>query len=337
MTNQKNISSSNLITKLMALWAVSESGLGGIFHAMKLPFTGLILGSFAVMIVTFIALNSEKKFRAILQATLIVILIKAIASPHSPFTAYVAVMFQGVIGAVIYSLFKVSTFSAVLYGIIALLESALQKLLMMVLIFGVNIWEAFQEFFQGLAKQFNMQSLVHLPWLIVGIYCFAYLIGGILAGISAVKLPEAIQKEALQIRDETIDFDETNSTPKKRKSKTRFIGLAFILFFIVTVFVFSGSLNKAMYALLRTLGAIVLLFFVVNPLFKYLLGRWKDSQKLKKQKQLNNVLEFVPEFKSYAGKARIIASQETSNYRKLRKFVLTWMALALYHQEEPDQ
>ncbi len=324
---------SHLITKLTALWAVSESGLGGIFHAMKLPFSGLILGSFAVMIVTFIALNSEKKFKTILQATLIVILIKAIASPHSPFTAYVAVMFQGVLGALIYSIFKVNKFSAIIYGVIALLESALQKLLMMVLIFGVNIWEAFQEFFHSLSKQFNLQSLEILPITIVGIYCLVYFVGGILAGNFAIHLPEAIKKEAFLIQSENYQNISPDEIKKKRKSKTRFVGLFFILLFVVTVFVFSGSLDKAMYAFLRTIAAIVILWFVINPLFKFLLEKWKNSQKLKKQKQLNEVLEFVPQFQNHAKKARVVAGFETSSFKKLKKFLLVWMALSLYDED----
>lgn len=48
------------IQRLTALWAFSESGLGGVVHALKIPFTGIMLGGFAVIIITLIAYFSEK-------------------------------------------------------------------------------------------------------------------------------------------------------------------------------------------------------------------------------------------------------------------------------------
>lgn len=328
----KKLNNSQLTTKLTALWAVSESGLGGIFHAMKLPFSGLILGSFAVMIVTYIALGSEKKFRTIFQTTLIVILIKAIASPHSPFTAYVAVLFQGILGATLYSIFRVSKFTAIIYGIIALLESALQKLLMMILIFGENIWVAFQEFFHSLAKQFNLQSLEIIPMLFIGLYCGIYFVGGIFAGNFAIHLPEAIRKELESLQFQKIQNENFDEFQKKRKSNTRIFGFLFIIVFVVSVFIFSGAIHEAFYTLVRTFAAVAFLYYIINPLFRYLLNRWKNKQKIKKQNQLNTVLEFVPTFRNHAKKAKIIASCETSSIKKIKKFLLVWMALSLYEE-----
>ncbi|MCC2591044.1 hypothetical protein [Chryseobacterium sp. MFBS3-17] len=327
-----NTGNSVLITKLTALWAVSESGLGGIFHAMKLPFTGLILGSFAVMIVTFMALNTRNKFRTILQATLIVVLVKAIASPHSPFTAYIAVLFQGMVGALIYALFPTNRFSAILYGVIALMESALQKLLMLVLIFGQNIWDAFQEFFEALSKQFHIESLAMFPMAVVGIYCCMYFIGGILAGNFAIMLPEAIRRkaDALPSLAEPLEND---TGPRKKKGKTtRLLTLLMISMFIASVFLFTGSVNKALWSLARTFAAIGLLFFIINPLFKYFMERWKKSRR--HHTAVTAVLDYVPQFRSHAAQARLLAEQEKSAFRKFRTFLLTWMALALYTGDE---
>ena len=38
------------IQRLTALWALNECGLGGILHAVKSPFTGLVLGSIAMSV-----------------------------------------------------------------------------------------------------------------------------------------------------------------------------------------------------------------------------------------------------------------------------------------------
>ena len=321
------------IAKLTALWGVSESGLGGFLHALKIPFSGLFLGSFAVIIVTFIALNSDKKFKTILQATLIVLLIKAIASPHSPPTAYVAVLFQGFVGALIYQTFKVNRFSALLFGILALMESALQKLLMMILIFGNNIWIAFQDFFDGIAKQFHVQSLEEIPVILVGSYLFIYFLFGILAGTVALKLPELLQKEFQKIDLQQLPDPEEFSLSKRQKNKTKIFSLAVILLFIVSVFLISGSLNKALYSVLRTFAALGILYFIVRPLFNYFLERWKMKKKSSLSKPLGEVLEFLPHYRNHAKIAFKMAENEPSIFKKLRQFMLIWMSLSLYHEE----
>lgn len=333
--NQLNLKKDSTINiaKLTALWGVSESGLGGFLHALKIPFSGLLLGSFAVIIVTFIALNSTKKFKTIIQATLLVILIKAIASPHSPFTAYVAVLFQGFIGAVIYQIFGVNKISAVLFGILALVESALQKLLMMVLIFGSNIWVAFQEFFESIAKQFNLRSLEEIPVLLVGLYVLIYFIVGVFAGFTAIKLPGVLESEYNKIDLKNLPDPSKFTLSKKQKNKTKIFTFCVILLFIVSVFLFSGSFNKALYSVLRTFAALAILYFVVAPLFRYFIKKWKTKQKSKLSKPLNEVLEFLPQYRNHAKIAFKIAETETSNYKKLRQFIIVWMSLSLYYED----
>jgi len=68
-------------------------------HALKLPFTGFFVGGFAVLCIGLLAHISHKNAAVILRSTLLVVLVKAIVSPYSPPTAYLAVSFQGVIGA----------------------------------------------------------------------------------------------------------------------------------------------------------------------------------------------------------------------------------------------
>lgn len=315
------------------MWGVSESGLGGFLHALKIPFSGLFLGSFAVIIVTFIALTSESRFRTILQATLIVLFIKAVASPHSPPAAYIAVLFQGFLGAMIYQVFKVNRISAIIFGVLALMESALQKLLMMVLIFGNNIWVAFQEFFAGITKQFHIKSLEEIPVIIVGTYLFLYFLFGIIAGIIAIKLPGILQQEFQKIQLESLPNPETISYSRRQQNKTKIITFVLVLLFIVSVFVISGSLHKALYSVLRTFAALVILQFIVRPLFNYFLKRWKKKQQSSQNKPLQEVLEFLPEYRKHAKIAFKMAENESSIFKKLRQFVLIWMCLSLYYEK----
>lgn len=324
--------SQQLITKLTAIWAISESGLGGIFHALKLPFSGIFLGGFAVIIITFIAQNSSKKFFHIAQATFIVILIKAIASPHSPITAYIAVLFQGILGAALFALFKPKLLITILFGILALMESAVQKLLVLTLIFGENIWDAFQKFFKGVASQLHFASLELIPEVIISTYLILYFLGGILAGWFAMKIPKMIQLEAAEIQNLDLTLIQETEKDLKKKRKKKWLGFLFILIFILSVFILSGSSEQALYTVFRTLAALFILLFIINPLFRYFINRWKNKQTENKSTQFKAVLNFLPEFKNNAKIAEQIAAKERSIFQKAKKFLTVWMAISLYYE-----
>ena len=87
-----------IIDKLTALWALNESGLGGFLHVFNTPFTGLIVGGIAILLISLIAYYAENKWQAIFKALVIVLIIKMAVSPYSPFGAYVAVSFQALFG-----------------------------------------------------------------------------------------------------------------------------------------------------------------------------------------------------------------------------------------------
>src|SRR6188768_485184 len=83
--------------RLIALWVVCEAFLGGIIHGLRLPVSGLLVGSCSVICICLIAWYNPEK-GAILKATIVVAVFKLMLSPQSPFPAYIAVFFQGLMG-----------------------------------------------------------------------------------------------------------------------------------------------------------------------------------------------------------------------------------------------
>jgi len=138
LTEQKNIiisidnpeETKLSILKLTAIWAFSEAAFGGILHALTIPFRGLFISAAAVLFISLIALFSRSS-KEILKATLIVILIKALVSPHTPLTAYAAVGIQGLLGYLLFINKNFYRLSAMLLGILTLLFSAVQKIIML--------------------------------------------------------------------------------------------------------------------------------------------------------------------------------------------------------------
>src|SRR5829696_7949245 len=104
--------------RLIVLWVLCEAVLGGLMHAVKIPFTGIIVSSGAVICICLIAFYVPVK-GAILKATIIVAIFKMMLSPHTPPTAYVAVFFQGLMGQLLFFNLKFFRLSCILLAVFA--------------------------------------------------------------------------------------------------------------------------------------------------------------------------------------------------------------------------
>jgi hypothetical protein len=77
-----------------------------------------------------------------------VLIVKAMVSPHTPFPAYIAVSFQGFIGFVLYSFLGINFYSIFLLATITMIESAIQKLIILTLFFGKPLWKSVDVFIE---------------------------------------------------------------------------------------------------------------------------------------------------------------------------------------------
>ncbi len=326
----------NIIMRLTALWALSESGLGGAMHAFKIPFTGFFLGGFAILIVCLIAFHSTFKWRAIMQATLLVILIKATASPQSPPMAYVAVAFQGLIGAIFFSIIPIFRLAAVLFGMLALFESATQKFLLTTLIFGKSIWEALDLFFQDILKTLSLSSDISFSFWLILIYTLIYTLWGMLLGWWGASLPAQLERESVEIIEKYRHLEKVadivENPSKKRKHKVW--GLLFVLLFTCTTFVLQGSGNKAFYAIARTIAALLILFFIVSPIIKWLMQKWFAKAKNEKQQAISQLMDTIPELRSYVKPSMQMAKESHKGLMVYKSFVMNLIVISLYHQQD---
>lgn len=323
----------NTVTKLTALWALSESGLGGVMHALKIPFTGFFLGGFAIVIITLLAFESTKPFKVIVQATLLVILVKAAASPHSPPMAYIAVGFQGMMGALLFSVIPFFRLAACFFGMIALLESAVQKFLVTTLIFGKSVWEALDAFIAGLLKDLSVFNDFSFSIWLVATYTGVYIIWGLILGWWASGLPKVLhqQSESLLLAYSSLEIESNvDQVPAKKKSGFKLMAVFFILLFIVSVFMMQGSGGKVWYALGRTIAALLILFYIINPLVKWLIARWLKNQQQSKATELTSVLDSIPELRTHIAPAMQLAREQHKGLGIYKAFVTNLIVFTLY-------
>jgi hypothetical protein len=302
---------SNAIQRLTALWAFTESGLGGVMHALHIPFTGLLVGGMAVVMICLIAEFSEHNYRLLLKSLIIVLIVKAMAGPFTPVTAYIAVSFQALLGYTLFSLFGVSVISMVLLSIIAILESAIQKLLVLTLFFGQSIWKAADSMVAFAGEQLG-HIISNGSYWIMAVYLFIYLAGGIfIAWLSYTTIhsfnagkPGFVLKETYPINP-VVEI-KTNPAGKKMHRKLWLLIVVMIAISLI-LFVFAANKKEGWIEVIKTISwttsAVLVWFVLIGPLIT------QGIQKLLKKKQSGysdevlQTLAFIPVLKQLAAAA----------------------------------
>ena len=321
--------------RLTALWALLESGLGGLLHAFKLPFTGLIVGGSAVILIVLIA-HINGRARVLLRATLLVLIIKALVSPHSPAAAYFAVGFQGVLGYLIFSFFRPGYLSAISFGLLAMLESAAQKLLMLLLFFGKPLWTAVNEWGTWVAERFFptiIDGQISLSWALVSLYVGIYVVGGLFTGWFAIRVCKALQGQDLdfsflesQSETSTALWAANQDRPKKSPWKGAAIWLFLGALLGLSIYLgdqASGSGMQAVVYLIRTISIVLIWYFLVAPWLAKLFRKWILKRQGAYSDQLDELFETIP-------RVRILAAQVWKGLPKERRGLGRYMQWILH-------
>ncbi|MDG5490233.1 hypothetical protein [Psychroserpens sp. SPM9] len=297
MKNNKSI-----IDKLTALWALNESGLGGFLHVFNTPFTGLIVGGIAILLISLIAYYAENKWQAILKALLIVLIIKMAVSPYSPFGAYVAVSFQAIFGAFLFSKFSWKGVTLMILGMVTFLESALQKLLILTIVYGTALWDAINIYGAWVQSKMNFVSETSTTSVLVTLYLLVYGICGILAGLFIKSLIEIIAQH--KDRDFYIEPEDLtqNASPSKVKFKTKviWVWLITVAGMVLAFAFFGGDLlgwKKGVYLMLRSFLILLLWYLVIGPFLLKLVQKYLSKKESQYKEDISNAMDLFPYFR----------------------------------------
>lgn len=336
------------VRRITAIWAFSESAFGGILHALKIPLTGMFIGGAAVIFITLIAFYSEKK-SYILKATLLVILVKAFVSPYTPLTAYFAVALQGILGFLLFTYFPFKKFAPILLGFFSLLFSAFQKLIVLVVLFGTTIWEAFDLFINYILSQFGFHnSAISYSLIITLLYCITHISFGLYIGIKAGRIPHLLQIKSIKMRKEDIDYkhiEEYFKNNRKRKSKRwwqRPSGITLIIISITLIILsyFSDELglDKSYQILIMIIRSIIISFIwfsILSPVILQLVNRFIEKNKLKHVDEINFITSFFPSFRTIVNYSWI-KSSEAKGVKRIKLFISDTLVLLLSLEVENE-
>ena len=322
------------VMRLTALWALVESGLGGVLHAFHLPVTGIVVGGTAVVLITLIAHFADHP-RRILRATLLVLIVKALVSPHSPLGAYVAVAFQGVAGWAIYALLRPSLVTVSLFAVVALLESALQKVLMLTLFFGTPLWQAVDQWGSWVQQQFFATPVVDsLAATLLITYLALHVLAALLIGWVAYRLPAQIAREQAKLNQEYfLESSEGSTDLRKKRHRRRWLMVGLVLAGVVlywlTLSDTDSPLLLAGFYLLRTVLVLGVWYAWLAPTLTRLVRRWLLRRQGQYSYQVDTLLASLPGFKRMAQQQYRQLAQDHRGWALYRRWMLRTVALAL--------
>lgn len=332
----------HLIQRLTALWGLTEAGLGGVIHSLRIPFTGIVVGSTAIILITLIAFFGRKRPAVILRSTAVVLIIKAGVSPHTPIPAYIAVLFQGCMAAWLFRCLPGIRLPAMILGIAGLIEGVCQKFISMTIVYGKSVWEAIDLLGRKLSTQWGLDgSLEHASAWLIGIFVIYYGIGGIITGWLAGIIPLKIQ-ELLRVHQACSPAIPPAAAPMlPRKTRRhwpyrRLLPAALILVMIVLVYGLlyadTSYRSKILYILCRTLLVLGAWFFLLGPLIRKWIHQLQKKKHVMYGEEVSQALHLMPHIRKMAGPAWAETVHE-NRFVRWYHFLIRWVVYSIAFDE----
>lgn len=321
-----------IIARLTALWALNESALGGVMHAFKLPFTGILIGGISVLFITLIALYATNRWSTLLKALTIVLLIKAAVSPYTPITAYFAVSFQAFLGILLYSVFSINNVTVISLCVVTFLESALQKLLTLTIIFGQSLWKSVDIYLDWIGNQLSFLPFTLNSKTLIYIFLSTYAISGIVVGLLILRTIRLIQ----QVNISQMDFKLNPALPmfnSKKKNKKRLYFFLILLVVVLIPIIYynddSQGWQNALYLIIRSAMILIIWYILLGPFLLKFLYRLLSKKREFYQTDVQDILTILPSLKAiiyYSWKE----CRSFKGFNRLSQFLAKSIAYSLY-------
>ncbi len=337
-TSDRNLA----IQRLTALWALNECGLGGVLHAFNSPFTGLLVGSFAMICIAFICALADNKWKTIMTSLFVVLVIKALVSPHSSPTAYIAVIFQGVTGALIYRFIPNLLVSSIIFLSLGLIESALQRLFTLTVLYGNTLWEAINIWGEWVAAKWGVLIPVSSSKIIIYTYLSIHLLVGFIIGWLTYKTIKSVHAQwGLKQYALVLGKEDTKSLfkHKKKKSWRRFI--FFFVLVAIIILAYSGlpdsdsNIQQGLLAIIRACAVLTLWFVFLAPLMIRLLRKYLNKKHQQLSLEVSQTMDMFPHLLWIIDKAWN-ESKSLRFFQRLKLFLLHTLLYILQYRTADD-
>jgi hypothetical protein len=185
---------------------------------------------------------------------------------------------------------------------VTFLESALQKLLILTIIYGTEFWEAINLYGAWVQKKMNFVSETSTATALILIYLFVYGLCGLLAGVFIKSIIEIIanQKEADFSLDAAALSTETKKGKVSFKSKVIWVWLITVAIIVLAFSFFGGTLfgwQKGIYIVLRSFLILMLWYLVLAPFLLKLIRKYLNKKESQYKQDITNTMDLFPYFR----------------------------------------
>lgn len=311
------------------LWAFAESAIGGVMHAVKFPFTGIVVGGIAVICISMIGHYSQGQPGKIIQALGIVLLVKLTLSPYSPWQAYVAVFFQGYLGYFLFRRPNLFSLKTLVFSAVCLAESAIQKALISILVYGSSLIEAIDQSARHILFSMGFQTEVSFFYGVFSIYVGFYTVTGILLGLWIPRIPHYLHS----MRDQLNDMTRVSPTPWPERKMLLRKGVGALVIFIIILICIKWMLPdfpvfQLLWFLLRSILVSLILVFVLGPFIMNLVRKWVSKNPVDHE-LFTEVVQQIPLFTQKALTLFYQIKSHQSWWGKIRLYVIGLIFLSM--------
>jgi len=282
----------NRFYRITALWVISETFVGGILHAVRMPLTGIVLAGLAVFWMCLLR-HQTGRAESILRALVLVMIFKMLLSPHAPIGAFLSVGLQGLAGYLVFRFIPRFSVGAYTLALFAYLQSAFMRLVTLTVIFGMGFWDAVDVFVAQILAPTGVEPGVSWAGVLVGMYLTLYLMGGVVAGHLCARIPRWYEPLAPTPEvDADAEVDPPESPTRRRPRWLVPLGGAAVLIGVS----FIPVLPTGFRGMLLRGGVILLVWFtVVAPVLRWVLFRWLRKRGSRLTQEIQAIAALLPE------------------------------------------
>ena len=258
---------------------------------------------------------------------------------------------QGLLGFLVFRSSKYFTLSAIVLGFLTMFQSALQRIIVLTIIFGKNLWDSIDIFGNYLVDQISFLDLKSNQlnfslWLIFG-YVIIHLLAGVLIGIFSTKIPGWVKEEmdinkdfSAVIVDQNQEQSKSNTRRKNRFLKPGSIAIILLaLSIIILTYVFPQFNNSqgrmAIIMIVRSVVIMFLWYAVAGPLLRKIYYRYLANKKSKYTEEVEQSVRIMPLLKVMVVNSWSASKKYTGLY-KFKRFI-TLLIVSLFTVELPQE
>ncbi|MGQ9642542.1 MAG: hypothetical protein ACUVT3_01645, partial [Ignavibacterium sp.] len=201
--------------------------------------------------------------------------------------------------------------SALVLGVLTLLFSGIQKIIVLTILFGNTLWKSLNIFTQGVIKEFSFIGLpkeLDYSLILVVTYISIHLLIGILTGIYAGMLPEKIIFYSQSLNEIQLNYADDKIPKKSKKSKKKIWILRpsgiLIIIISVTALLFtyySSYYNVSRYEIIimiiRAISLTIIWYALIAPIVKNIFQKLLEKNKSKHYAEINEMINLFPQFR----------------------------------------